>query len=46
MRELLRWRLLAAGRFLAEAPDPDEARALLKALLLLTGPSARQARYL
>lgn len=46
VRELLRWRLLAAEQFLAEAPDPARAGALLKALLLLSGPSARQVPHL
>lgn len=46
LKELLRWRMLAAEQYLREAPSPEAARALLKVLLLFTGPSARQIPYL
>jgi hypothetical protein len=43
-RELLRWRELAGAVYLD--PEPEEHRALLRALLLLTPESAKQLRYL
>ncbi|MGQ9589475.1 MAG: DUF5674 family protein [Planctomycetota bacterium] len=42
-RELLRWRDLAAELYLRPGPDPVAHRAALRALLLLTPRSARQA---
>jgi hypothetical protein len=45
LKELLRWRTLLAAEYLEEAPRPEAAETLLRALLL-TGPSARQLPYL
>lgn len=46
VRELLRWRTLAADQYRRDDRNPESARALLKTLLLFSGPSARQIPYL
>ena len=45
-RELLRWRDLAASLYVAEDHDPLAHAAAMRALLLLTPESARQAAFL
>lgn len=45
-KELLRWRMLAAEQYCREDRSLETAQALLKSLLLFSGPSARQIAYL
>lgn len=46
LKELLRWRMLAADQYRREDRSLETALALLKSLLLFSGPSARQIPYL
>lgn len=46
LREILRWRDLVAEEYLEEHKTPETAQVLLRALLLLSAPSARQIPYL
>jgi hypothetical protein len=46
LKELLRWRTLAAAEYLRPVPCPAATRSLLRILLLYTGPSARQIEHL
>lgn len=46
LRELLRWRTLVAEEYLSGTKSTETAQTLLKALLLLSAPSAKQIPYL
>lgn len=45
LRELLRWRDLAAGLYIDPSPDHERHRAAFKALLLLHPAAARQIPF-
>ena len=44
-RELLRWREIVAGLYVAPEPDAPAHRAALRVLLLLSPESAKQAEF-